>query len=97
VGIKVFAGRFISDLNILIYSPLHSLVSAFLCSRGVIARLLAVGEGAVILSITVGGIGIIWVVARIPQLRVLLRPLPRGLSRREGWEELLFLLDLGLG
>jgi hypothetical protein len=63
----------------------------------VIARLLSVGEGAVILSITVGGVRIIWVVARVPQLRVLLGPLPRGFSSREGWEEFLFLLDLGLG
>jgi hypothetical protein len=63
----------------------------------VIARFLSIGEGAVIFSITVSGVGIIWVVARIPQICVLLRPLPRGFPGRERWEEFLFLLDLGLG
>jgi hypothetical protein len=62
-----------------------------------VARLLSIGKRAVIFSITVGGVGIIWVVARVPQLCVLLGPLPRGFPDREGWEEFLFLLDLALG
>lgn len=71
-------------------------VSAFLGSRGMVARFLSIGEWAVILSITVGRVGIVWVVAGVPQLRVLLGSLSRGFPHGEGWKEF-FLLDLGLG
>lgn len=71
------------------------LVSAFLRSGGVVAWLISGGKRAVVLSVTLGGHGIVGVLPRAARLGTFLGSLSGWLT--EGWEELRFLLDLGLG
>jgi hypothetical protein len=73
------------------------LVSAFLRGGLVVAGLVSNGKWTVVLSITLGGHGVVLVLSRVTRLGTILGFLVRWLSRREGREELGFTLDLGLG
>jgi hypothetical protein len=63
----------------------------------VVAGLVSNGKWTVVLSITLGGHGVVLVLSRVARLGTILGLLMRWLSRREGWEKLRFALDLGLG
>lgn len=62
-----------------------------------VARLLSVGKGAVVLSITVGGQGVVRVIPGVPEIRALLGFLAERFLDGQGWEKFRILLDLGLG
>jgi hypothetical protein len=64
------------------------LVSAFLRSGWVVAGLVSGGKWAIVLSITVGGHGVILVLSRVASLNTFLGLLAGRLSHWEGGEEL---------
>ena len=74
-----------------------SLIGALLGSRGMVAGLLSVGEGAVVLSIIVSRQGVVRVIPGVPKIRALLGLLAERFLDWQGWEEFRILLDLGLG
>lgn len=75
----------------------HLLVSAFLRGGRVIAGLLSSGERAVILSIAVGGQGIVVVLSRVASLDTILGLLTSWLSHGKRRKQLRLGLYLGLG
>lgn len=72
-------------------------VSAFLRGGLVVAGIISNSKWAVVLSITLGGHGVVMVLSRVTRLGTVLGLLSRCLSHRERREELGFGLDLGLG
>jgi hypothetical protein len=63
----------------------------------VVAGLFSSGKWAVVLSIAVGGHGVIFVLSRIARLDTFLGSLAGWFSDREAWEELRIILSLVLG
>lgn len=61
-----------------------------------VARLVSSGKWAVVLSIAVGGQGVVAVLSRVASLGTVLGPLAGWFSHGQGREEFRLCLDLGL-
>lgn len=96
VGVQVFAVGSGQRRVIIVGMGLNILVSALLRGGRVVAGLVSVGVGAVVLSIILGGQGIVVVLPWVTGLSTFLGSLTDWLSRGQ-WREEFLGLNLGLG